>query len=117
MLPYPFGRFTTNAVQDAVENIRNLHEELIEIEIRLVEGYSDLATLKDRNSEHQSMLDSKTRELEDAVRELRDASKEGKALGDRAKRALQAAQSQEDSRELIREFREHTVQQLEADID
>lgn len=107
----------TDAVQNAVENIRNLHEELIEIEIRLVEGFSDLATLKDRNSEHQSLLDTKTRELDDAVREVREASKEGRALSEQAKKALQVAQRQEDSRELLNEFRQHTVQQLEADID
>lgn len=107
----------TNAVQDAVDNIHKLHEELVGIEIRLIEGISDLTTLKERNAEHQDTLDTKNREVEEAVRHLRDTAREGKKVSDDAKKAAKAARSQPDAEEMLPTFVERTSEQLEADID
>lgn len=117
MLPCLLLNATTNSVQNAVENTQKLNEELIGIEIRLVEGISDLTTLKDRNADYHNMLETKSREVEEMVRRFRDMAKEGRRLSEEAKRAALAARDQPDAAELLPNFREHTSDQLEADID
>jgi chromosome segregation ATPase len=107
----------TDSDQNAVENLRQLHEELVKIEVQVIEGVSDLESLKDRNAEHQDTLEAKSREVEEAMRNLRETAKQVKELQREAKEAVREAQHQPDSEELLQSFRDYSMEQLEADID
>lgn len=107
----------TDSDQNAVENLRQLHEELVKIEVQVIEGVSDLESLKDRNAEHQDTLEAKSREVEEAMRSLRETAKQVKELQREAREAVREAQRQPDSEELLQSFRDYSMEQLEADID
>lgn len=89
----------------------------MKIQVQLIEGDSDLEWLKRRNAEHQNMLDAKTREVEEAVRLLRGTARRGTELQKEARDAVRVAQREPDSEELLQSVKDHSMEQLEADID
>lgn len=87
------------------------------IEVQSIEGFSELEELKRRNVDHQSRLDTKVDQVGDAMRHLRETAKEAKKLQGEAMEAARVAKSQSDSGEMLEAVKDHTMEQLEADID
>lgn len=92
-------------------------EEVARVEILAIEAMSDVNTLEERNAEYTGELSEKTAAVERAVRkldELRDKLRTSKA-------EVRAVVSQMGStpglREVSEEVKDHTIEQLEADID
>jgi chromosome segregation ATPase len=67
-------------VQDAVEKLRQLHLDLYEVEIMLIEASSDLTILMERNRSVHDMLEAQRAELEVIVRQTEAASTEARRL-------------------------------------
>lgn len=68
------------SLQDAVEELRELHHSLHEAEIILIEASSDLAILIERNSSVNDMLEDKRAEVQAIVRETEAASTSARQL-------------------------------------
>ncbi|KAF7588677.1 Structural maintenance of chromosomes protein 5 [Aspergillus hancockii] len=102
---------------NAVEHLRELHQELIKLKLRHVEGRSDLEILKERNTEHRDRLATKNAELKDAQQEVKATSELVKKLLKEAEKVVQASARQPDLQALLPTLVNHTVDQLEADID
>ncbi|KJK68354.1 RecF/RecN/SMC N terminal domain protein [Aspergillus parasiticus SU-1] len=102
---------------NAVEHLRVLHEEFIKLKIRHIEAFSDLEILKDRNTEHRDRLEAKNNELKDAMQEVKAMSVAVKEMMKQANKVVQLSQHQPDLAALLSSLVDHTVDQLEADID
>ncbi|KAJ9267116.1 hypothetical protein DTO212C5_6034 [Paecilomyces variotii] len=102
---------------NAVEKLRKLHEDLVLVEIQHIEGLSDFETLKERNSEVKDTLESKRGEVKEAMRHLKTTSEMGRKLLQDAERVVRASSDQPDLKELLPTLSNHTMDQLEADID
>ncbi|RHZ49550.1 DNA repair ATPase SMC5 [Aspergillus thermomutatus] len=102
---------------DAVENLRTLQEEVIQLSIRRIEGLSDCSTLTERNQHHKERLEEKYSEVKAANEDVAAQTEAVKKLLPLANRAAQAVNVQEDLRELMPTLADHTLVQLEADID
>ncbi|GMG43999.1 unnamed protein product [Aspergillus oryzae var. brunneus] len=94
-----------------------LHEELIKLKIRHIEAFSDLEILKDRNIEHRDRLEAKNNELKDAMQEVKAMSVAVKEMMKQANKVVQLSERQPDLAALLSSLVDHTVDQLEADID
>ncbi|KAF5865264.1 Structural maintenance of chromosomes protein 5 [Aspergillus alliaceus] len=102
---------------NAVEHLRMRHEDLIKLKVRHVEGISDLETLKERNTGHRDRLEAKIKELKEAQHEIKATSEVVKKLFKEAEKVVQASTTQPDLADLLPTLVNHTVDQLEADID
>ncbi|KAE8351356.1 P-loop containing nucleoside triphosphate hydrolase protein [Aspergillus coremiiformis] len=102
---------------NAVEHLRVIHEDLIKLKVRYLEGLSDLEILKDRNTEHRDILEAKTSELKEAQHGVKAGSEATKKQFKEASKVARASRSQPDLAALLHTLIDHTVDQLEADID
>ncbi|RAK96747.1 DNA repair ATPase SMC5 [Aspergillus ibericus CBS 121593] len=102
---------------NAVETFQKLHEEVIKLKVRHLEGLSDLEVLKARNIEHRETLEAKHKELKAAKEEIRNMGKELKKIEAQARKVAELTQQQPDLAELLHKIKEQTIDQLEADID
>ena len=100
-----------------MEKLRKFHEEYIQIQVRLLEAGSDLDALKSRNADQQQQLERKNEEVKQAMVQMREASQRGKQLWKQAIRATERCRQEADSAELLQEFKDTGLEQLEADID
>ncbi|EED15374.1 structural maintenance of chromosome complex subunit SmcA [Talaromyces stipitatus ATCC 10500] len=110
---------TAIACADAVENLRVLHHDLIQAEIRNIEALSDFENLRMRNEETRQRLDQKQDELKEAHLKQREAAAEGRRLRDEVAKIRQLASTEPDMLEVLESesIRELTMDKLEADID
>ncbi|KNG86566.1 structural maintenance of chromosomes 5 smc5 [Aspergillus nomiae NRRL 13137] len=102
---------------NAVDHLRVLHEELIQLKIRHIEAFSDVEILKDRNTEHRDRLEAKNDELKEAVQEVKTMSAAVKEMMKQANKVVSLSARQPDLAALLATLVDHTVDQLEADID
>ncbi|GFF24475.1 structural maintenance of chromosomes protein 5 [Aspergillus udagawae] len=102
---------------DAVENLRRLQEEVTQLSIRLIEGLSDCTTLRERSQHHKTRLDEKNSEVKAAHEDVKAQAEAVGKMVDQANRAVRVVNEQEDLREFMPTLVEHTLEQLEADID
>jgi chromosome segregation ATPase len=107
----------TDSTQDAVENLRRLQEEVTQLSIRLIEGLSDCTTLRERSQHHKTRLDEKNSEVKAAHEDVKAQAEAVGKMVDQANRAVRVVNEQEDLREFMPTLVEHTLEQLEADID
>ncbi|KAI9933870.1 hypothetical protein ASPWEDRAFT_35838 [Aspergillus wentii DTO 134E9] len=107
------------AYANAVDDLRTQHEQLIKLKVQLIEGRSDFTTLKDRSAEHRDLLQSKDKEVQEAHRIMREASKNGREMVVESQRVIQLSNSQPDLKEELSTMgtNKTSVDQLEADID
>ncbi|PYI25337.1 P-loop containing nucleoside triphosphate hydrolase protein [Aspergillus indologenus CBS 114.80] len=101
----------------AVNVLHRLHEELIKIKIRHIEGISDLEALRARNVQHQERLNAKRDEVKAAQQQIKDTTERMKKLYKEAQKILANASRQPDLAEFIPTLANHTTDQLDADID
>ncbi|KAL1849547.1 Structural maintenance of chromosomes protein 5 [Paecilomyces lecythidis] len=102
---------------NAVEKLRRLHEDLILVELQHIEGLSDFEALRDRNSEVKETLEAKRAEVKEAMRNLKTTSEMGRKLLQEAERVVRISNEQPDLKELLPTLSNHTMDQLDADID
>ncbi|PYH71108.1 DNA repair ATPase SMC5 [Aspergillus vadensis CBS 113365] len=102
---------------EAVIEYAKLHEEVIKLKVRHIEGVSDLEVLKARNVEHRQTLEAKHNELKEANQEIKDIGKTVKKLQDDAVKVANISQQQPDLAELLHTIKDMTMEQFEADID
>ncbi|PLB49249.1 P-loop containing nucleoside triphosphate hydrolase protein [Aspergillus steynii IBT 23096] len=102
---------------EAVIELREAHEELIKLGVRRAEAVSDLEILKARNKDHSDKLAVKTNELKEAVNEVKTKSEEVRKLHKEAGKVVETSATQPDLAALMTTLIEHSVDQLEADID
>ncbi|KAI3007463.1 hypothetical protein CBS147346_3272 [Aspergillus niger] len=102
---------------NAVENFQKLHEEVIKLKVRHIEGVSDLEVLKARNVEHRQTLEAKHDELKEANQEIKNIGKTVKKLQEDAVKVANLSQQQPDLADLLHTIKDQTMEQLEADID
>ncbi|KAH8431563.1 DNA repair ATPase SMC5 [Aspergillus melleus] len=102
---------------ESVVQLRQAHEELIKLGVRRAEAVSDLEILKARNQEHSDRLKTKEDELKEVVNEVKTVAETVKRLIKEAQKVVQASNSQPDLAEFMTTLVNHTVDQLEADID
>ncbi|RAL11041.1 DNA repair ATPase SMC5 [Aspergillus homomorphus CBS 101889] len=102
---------------NAVNILNRLHDELIKIKLQHIEGISDLEALKARNVQHQQRLTAKRDEVKKAQQLIKDTTERVKKLYKQAEKVISGSASQPDLAELIPTLANHTMEQLEADID
>lgn len=114
---FDLGERTLTLKQEAVIELRAAHEELIKLGVRRAEAISDLEILKARNKEHSDKLAAKTNELKEAVNEVKTMSESVRKLHKEAGKVVEASSNQPDLAALMPTLIEHSIEQLEADID
>ncbi|KAI9044953.1 DNA repair ATPase SMC5 [Aspergillus affinis] len=102
---------------ESVVQLREAHEELIKLGVRRAEAISDLEILKARNQEHSDRLRGKEDELKEVVNEVKTIAETIKRLLKEAQKVAQVAGAQPDLQDTMTSLVNHTVDQLEADID
>ncbi|OOF93473.1 hypothetical protein ASPCADRAFT_173279 [Aspergillus carbonarius ITEM 5010] len=102
---------------NAVEKFQKLHEEVIKLKVRHLEGLSDLEVLKARNIEHRQTLEAKHEEMKVANQEIRDMSKSLKKMQEETRKVADLTREYPDLAELLHKVKDQTLDQLEADID
>ncbi|OAL75519.1 hypothetical protein A7D00_1118 [Trichophyton violaceum] len=101
----------------AVVSLAKTLEEVARVEILAIEAMSDVNTLEERNAEYTGELNEKTAAVEQVVRkldELRDKLRTSKA---EVRAVVSQMSSTPGLREVGEEVKDHTIEQLEADID
>lgn len=111
--------YLLSILQDAVENLRKAHEDLVQAQIRSIEARSDFENLKELNEDIRQTLTEKENELHRVTVEVKDAASRGTLLKNECKKVFDVLRSQPDISEIIKpeELNGLTTDQLEADID
>ncbi|KAL3473492.1 P-loop containing nucleoside triphosphate hydrolase protein [Aspergillus californicus] len=102
---------------DAVETLRNRQEEVYKVALWKVEGVSDIEILKLRNADHQKRLDAKKQEVQEKHDGISRVREEFAELRNAAKIVGRLVKEQADLSELCHEIKDHTSEQLDADIE
>ncbi|KAL2820050.1 P-loop containing nucleoside triphosphate hydrolase protein [Aspergillus granulosus] len=102
---------------DAVENLRTLQEEVIKLNLWKIEGISDVETLKAHTTDHRERLAAKEGEMMQKVEEVREMTQTLKKIQKEASRVAKRTREEPDLMEVSQQTFDHTVEQLEADID
>ncbi|KAF3490714.1 Spr18 protein [Arthroderma uncinatum] len=102
---------------NAVVALRKILEELAHVEIMAIEAYSDWDTLKERNVEVTKTLAAKDAEVEDVIRRWTEAKRTLQDCQREARAVVGSMHSTPGLRGVGEEIKQHTVAQLEADID
>ncbi|OKL61752.1 hypothetical protein UA08_02896 [Talaromyces atroroseus] len=104
---------------EAVEILRQTHEDLVQAHIRSIEALSDFENLKDRNQEIEQTLNAKRKDLENAIAEVEEVSRRAGEARNKASATMTTLQTQPDMVELFGsdEYRNISADQLEANID
>lgn len=102
-----------------MENLRKLHRDLIEAEIRNIEALSDFENVKARNEEIRQTLERKQNEVKEAKLKQQEAAATGRRLQEETNQLFIAARAEPDKLAALEteHFKEMTMDQLEADID
>ncbi|BDD61618.1 hypothetical protein MAP00_006656 [Monascus purpureus] len=102
----------------SVEELRQQYEQLVKLEVHHIEALSDLEVLRERNSEYRARLDAKRAELDEASRNSKAASELGRQLLHEARKVTGSiAENHPELKELLPTLANHTMDQLDADID
>lgn len=110
-------RLSLTLNQESVVQLRAAHEELIKLGVRRAEAVSDLEILKARNQEQRDKLKAKEDEVEGATNEVRTMNEKVKKLFKEAQKVARVSGTQPDLADLMATLLNHSVDQLEADID
>ncbi|EAW08837.1 DNA repair ATPase SMC5 [Aspergillus clavatus NRRL 1] len=102
---------------DAVETLRKLQEEYIQLRVRYIEGLSDFETMQGRNQHHKERLNEKLSEVKAAKQDSKARSQVLKKFAEEANKVVQLSNEQPDLFALIPSLAQHNMEQLEADID
>ena len=107
----------TDYDKDAVENLEKLYEDLIAAEIRRIEAKSDCETLEERNREINETLKTKNNEMKAAAERFKVISDECTKSFREGKNVVAEGEDNPELRAIVASIKEHSVDQLEADID
>ncbi|KAI9873354.1 MAG: Structural maintenance of chromosomes protein 5 [Pleopsidium flavum] len=101
---------------NAVQILRELHNDLLQAEVMLLEGASELEILTERNRAVKDMLEAKRKEVDDVAKDSEKVQAMAKRLLDECKEIM--ASDDEDQREFLSSMPEgQTTDELEAEID
>ncbi|KAL3460623.1 P-loop containing nucleoside triphosphate hydrolase protein [Aspergillus heterothallicus] len=102
---------------DAVETLRTLQEEVIKLNLWKIEGVSDVETLKAHTTEHRQRLAAKENEMVQKVEEVKEMTQTLKKIQKEASKVAKRIKEEPDLMQVSQQIFDHTVEQLEADID
>ena len=99
-----------------MQKLRELHNDLLQGEVMLLEASSELETLSERNSHFKDMLEAKRQEVEQVAKESETVQAAAKKLLDQCK-VIMASDDSEQRQFLATMPEGQTVDELEAEID
>ncbi|KAL4989417.1 P-loop containing nucleoside triphosphate hydrolase protein [Aspergillus falconensis] len=104
---------------DAVENLRDMHEEMITLSLWKIEAFSDWEVLKFRNSEYEERLNAKRDEVKQLSEQVKQKASECKRAEREAKKLSVTAREQPDLMEVAQEVSSNSLapDALEGEID
>ncbi|KAL4805864.1 P-loop containing nucleoside triphosphate hydrolase protein [Aspergillus unguis] len=107
------------AYADAVEELRELQEEVIKLTLWKVEGVSDITTLEERNIDHKTRLDAKADEVKQKTEELKEMTKQVQKYRNESKLLGRRTTTETDLGEFARQMaaEPYSPDQLETEID
>lgn len=99
-----------------MQTLHELHNDLLQVEVMLLEAASELETLSERNRAVKDMLEAKRQEVEQVAKDSEKVQVLAKKLLDECKEIM--ASDDEDQREFLSSMPEgQTTDELEAEID
>ncbi|KAL4917725.1 P-loop containing nucleoside triphosphate hydrolase protein [Aspergillus aurantiobrunneus] len=103
---------------DAVETLRNLQEEVINLTLWKIEGISDVEVLKARTSEYGDRLNAKKEEVTQKNEEVKELAQEIKRVRKEATKIAAVLKGQPELEAAAKEiYDSHSMDDLEAEID
>ncbi|KAL4817728.1 P-loop containing nucleoside triphosphate hydrolase protein [Aspergillus spinulosporus] len=104
---------------NAVENLREMHEEMIKLSLWKIESFSDWEVLKLRNSEYEERLSAKRDEVKQLSEQVKQKALECRRAEQEAKKLSVKAREQPDLLEVAQEVSSNnlTPEALEGEID
>ncbi|KAL4977925.1 P-loop containing nucleoside triphosphate hydrolase protein [Aspergillus desertorum] len=104
---------------DAVEALREMHEEMIKLSLWKIEAFSDWEVLKLRNSEYEERLNAKRDEVKQLSEQVKQKALECRRAEQEAKKLSVTAREQPDLMEVAQEVSRNNLapDALEGEID
>ncbi|KAL4958149.1 P-loop containing nucleoside triphosphate hydrolase protein [Aspergillus filifer] len=103
---------------DAVETLRTIKEEVINLTLWKVEGISDVEVLATRSSEHSQRLEAKKEEFTQKSEEVKAIGREFKEIQREASKVARYLQTLEGGDEKVKQIYDtHSPEELEGEID
>ncbi|WEW61429.1 Structural maintenance of chromosomes protein 5 [Emydomyces testavorans] len=100
-----------------VDSFRRMHEDLLQAEIKSIEAHSDWLSLKNRNAEVTEVLEEKKCEIAQVAMRIRTMSEALRNALAKVREITSEAERDSDMKQVIEDIRDHTIEQLEAEID
>ncbi|EFQ97189.1 chromosomes protein 5 structural maintenance [Nannizzia gypsea CBS 118893] len=101
----------------AVVSLSNILEDVARVEILAIEAMSDLNTLQERNAGYTRELNEKAVAVEEVIRNLNEMREKLRASQAEVRAVVARMHSTPGLKEVGEEIKNHTIEQLEADID
>ncbi|KAH0538080.1 hypothetical protein FGG08_005292 [Glutinoglossum americanum] len=103
---------------NAVKALEDLHQDLLQAEIMLIEANSDLEVLAQRNQSVRDMLEANRQEADKVVCEHEETSKVAKALIGECQRIINDSGLSEEEHDFLKQLPEgQTEEDLETEIE